>query len=74
MLTPAHDPLHAVARKHRLRTVVVVSRRPGESLPDSAIDAVGYDIILVKPLATAYSKIRLVKPDIVIMELSFDSV
>ena len=54
------------------RTVMVVSKDPGPALPDSSMDANDYDVVLIAPLAHAYSQIKRVRPDQVILCVSFD--
>jgi CheY-like chemotaxis protein len=58
--------------KRELRTMMVVSRDPGLTLPDSVMDAPDCDVVLIEPLAHAYSRIKHVRPDLVIICVSFD--
>ena len=51
---------------------MVVSRDPGEALPDSAMDALDYDVVFMEPLAHAYTRIKHIRPDLVIICVSFD--
>ena len=71
MLTHTAERFQPVGRTHALRTVIVVGQ-PGQQLPDSAFDAVDYDVAVLEPLAHAYSQIKRVKPALVIMCLSLD--
>jgi PleD family two-component response regulator len=57
---------------HPLRKVVVVSRNPGEDVPDSVMNGADYDVVVIESLAHAYSQIKRVSPNLVIMCLSFD--
>ena len=51
---------------------MVVSRDPGEALPDSAMDAADCDIVLIEALEHAYTRIKHVRPDRVILCVSID--
>ena len=54
----------------RTRTVAVVSRDTDEHLVDVVLGTVGHDIVLVEPTVHAYSHIRRVQPDLVIVCMS----
>ena len=71
MMSPQIETARAFATKRTPRKVVVVSRNPRQSLPDRVMDA-DYDVIVLESLAHAYSQIRRVKPNLVIMCLSLD--
>src|SRR5512138_3372114 len=71
MLTSVAERTQPIARPHVLRTIIVVGQ-PGEELPDSALDAIDYDIVVLEPLAHAYSQIKRVKPMLVVLCMAFD--
>lgn len=71
MLTSVAERTQTVARPHVLRTVIVVGQ-PGQELPDSALDTIDYDIVVLEPLAHAYSQIKRVQPMLVIITMAFD--
>ena len=56
-----------------LRTVLVVGR-PGQIVPDSAFNSLDYDVVVVEPLARAYSQIKRVKPTLVVLCLAFGDI
>jgi hypothetical protein len=73
MLTHDTVRLHPVVKTPALRTVLIVGR-PGQVVPNSAFDSLDYDIVVVEPLARAYSQIKRVKPTLVIMCFAFGDV
>ena len=73
MLTHDTVRLHPVVKTPTLRTVLVVGR-PGQIVPDSAFAALDYDVVVVEPLARAYSQIKRVQPTLIIMCLAFGDV
>jgi CheY-like chemotaxis protein len=58
----------------RLRTVAVVSRNPDQHVLGSAICAVDHDVVLVEPTDHAYSHIKEIRPDLVIVCMSGDDI
>jgi CheY-like chemotaxis protein len=55
------------------RTVVVISRHPyRQQVIEALLGAGSYDVVLVTSLAHAYSQVKRVKPDLVILCLEFD--
>ena len=73
MLTHTAERIHPIGRTHTLRTVIVVGQ-PGQQLPDTAFDAVDYDVVVLEPIAHAYAQIKRVKPALVVLCLSIDDV
>lgn len=73
MLTLQTERTQPAGRAHVLRTIIVVGQ-PGQELPDSALDSVDYDIVVLEPLSHAYSQIKRVKPMLVILCMAFDDV
>jgi CheY-like chemotaxis protein len=73
MLTHDTVRLHPVVKPSTLRTVLVVGR-PGQIVPDSAFASLDYDVVVVEPLARAYSQIKRVKPTLVILCLAFGDI
>ena len=74
---PRHVPCHLDAAVNRtLQTVVLVS---GHAAPVQSLDALlvatrDYDIIFVESIADAYSRIKQVMPDLVIISSEIDDV
>jgi hypothetical protein len=58
----------------RLRTVAVVSRHPDEHVIEAVLGAVDHDVVLVEPTDHAYSHIKNIRPDLVIVCMSNDDV
>ena len=56
----------------RLRTVAIVSRRPDRHVIEAVVGAVDHDVVLVEPTAHAYSQIRRIRPDLVVVCVSGD--
>ena len=73
MLTQTTERIHPIGRTHALRTVIVVGQ-PGQQVPECAFDNLDYDIVVLEPLAHAYSQIRRVKPTLIVLCLSLDDV
>ena len=55
-----------------LQTVAVVSRHPHQHVLETVLGAVDHDIVFVESIAHAYSQIKRVTPDLVIVCLSSD--
>ena len=62
---------HRQPHIHALRTVIVVGQ-PGQHVPDSAFDPIDYDVVMLEPMTRAYSQIKRVKPELVVVGLSFE--
>ena len=73
MLTQSAERIQRIERTHPLRTVIVVGQ-PGQQVPESAFDNLDYDIVVLEPLAHAYSQIRRVKPTLIVLCVSLDDV
>jgi CheY-like chemotaxis protein len=71
-MTPHIQNIHSIPTKHALRTVVVVSEEPHEHVVDSLGYAADYDVVFVESTAHAYSRIKHVAPQLVIVCLSTD--
>ena len=71
MLTQHAERIHPIGRTQALRTIIVVGQ-PGQQVPESAFDNLDYDVVVLEPLAHAYSQIRRVKPALIVMCLSLD--
>jgi PleD family two-component response regulator len=72
MMTSQIRTARAFATTRVPRQVVVVSRNPGQCVPGSVMDAEDYDVVVLESPARAYSQIKRVKPNLVIMCFSFD--
>jgi CheY-like chemotaxis protein len=57
-----------------LRRVAVVSAHPDEHVLETVLGAADHDVVLVESTANAYSHIRLLAPDLVIVCLSAEDV
>jgi response regulator RpfG family c-di-GMP phosphodiesterase len=55
-----------------IRTVMIVGTEPDERILETATDAGGYDVILVEPTATAYSRIKRLSPSAVVLTMTMD--
>ena len=58
----------------RLRTVAVVSRNPEQQVVGAVMCAVDHDVVVVELTDHAYSHIKQIRPDLVIVCLSGDDV
>jgi len=57
-----------------IRTLMIVGREPGGRVLETATEAGGYDVILVEPTATAYSRIKRLAPSVVVLMMTVDDV
>jgi len=73
MLTQHTERIHPTGRTHALRTIIVVGQ-PGQQVPESAFENLDYDVVVLEPVAHAYSQIRRVKPTLIVMSLSLDDI
>ena len=55
-----------------IRTLMVVGNEPDERVLETATDAGGYDVILVEPTATAYSRIKRLAPSAIVLTMTMD--
>jgi hypothetical protein len=55
-----------------LRTVVVVTDDPDDRALETVVDAGDFDLVIVESLDGAYSKVKRVQPNLVIVSLSID--
>ena len=56
----------------RPRTVAVVSCHPDKHVIEAVLGAVDHDVVLVEPTANAYSHIKHIHPDLVIVCMASD--
>jgi CheY-like chemotaxis protein len=64
---------HSAARARAQRTVVVISRHPyRQQVIEALLEAGSYDMVLVTSLSHAYSQVKRVAPDLVVLCLEFD--
>jgi PleD family two-component response regulator len=56
----------------RPRTVAVVSANPDQHVIETVLGAVDHDVVLVEPTAHAYSHIKHIRPDLVIVCMGSD--
>jgi PleD family two-component response regulator len=71
--------MHADTRAPRVtpravRTLMVVGREPDERVLASVTDTGGYDVIVMEPFTTAYSRIKRFAPSVVILSMEIDDV
>ena len=70
---PGHRRVLAVPTRRALRTVAVISTQPHPShVLDSLINGGNYDVVFVESTARAYSRIKRVTPDLVVLCLLID--
>jgi PleD family two-component response regulator len=68
------DTVSQTAPRPAIRTMMVVGRRPDERILQAVTDAGGYDIVMVEPTASAYSRIKRLTPHVVVLAMEFDDV
>jgi len=55
-----------------VRTLMVVGREPDERVLETVTETGGYDVILVEPTASAYSRIKRLAPSVVVLTMAVD--
>jgi hypothetical protein len=71
-MTPRMERTTGHHQAVRPRTVAVVSSRPDQNVIETVLGALDHDVVLVEPIARAYSRIRHVRPDLVIALMGSD--
>jgi hypothetical protein len=67
-MTPQTEPMSRHPKPTaRPRTVAVVSCQPDQHVIEAVLGAVDHDVVLVEPTANAYSHIKHIRPDLVIV-------
>ena len=66
------DPVEPIPARRPLRTVAVVSQDPHASVLDTVLEAGDYDVVFFESVGHAYSQIKRVTPDVVILCLDMD--
>jgi PleD family two-component response regulator len=61
-------------KRPAVRTMMVVGRDPDERILEAVTDGGGYDIVVVEPTASAYSRIKRLTPSLVVLTMDFDDV
>ena len=61
------ETVYASPKKHALRRVVVVGSRPNQRVLETLADTGDYDVVIVESAARAYSHIKRVVPNLVIL-------
>ena len=56
------------------RSLMLVGHQPDDRVLDTIVDAGGYDVILIEPTATAYSRIKRATPNLVVLCMADDDV
>jgi CheY-like chemotaxis protein len=67
------DSVHYRPTNPALRTVVVVGEAD-ERVLDTVADTGSYDVVVVEPMSSAYSKIKRIVPSTIIMCMSLDDI
>jgi CheY-like chemotaxis protein len=67
-----YERTHRVAAKANLKTVAVVSRHPHEHVLETVLGAMDHDIVFVESVGNAYSHIKRLSPDLIIVCLTAD--
>ena len=61
--------------RHGPRTVIVISRQPQpQEILDAIMNGGDYDVVFVESMARAYSRVKRVVPDLVVLCLLIDDV
>ena len=68
----ATDSVHRPAAKRSLRTVAVISTHPYLHAIESVLAGMDHDIVFVEALSHAYSQIKRVMPDLIVLCLLDD--
>jgi PleD family two-component response regulator len=63
---------HSSATTRALRTVVVVSKDADQRVLDTVADVDDFDVVVVEPMAGAYSKIKSIAPTLIVLCVSMD--
>lgn len=71
-MTPLTERMSGHRKAVRPRTVAVVSCHPDKHIIETLLGAVDHDVVLVEPAAHAYSHIRHIRPDLVIVCMASD--
>jgi CheY-like chemotaxis protein len=71
-MIPHTEPIHPAAAPCPPRSVALVGRYAHQHLEDAMLGVADCDVVFVESTAHAYSKIKRVRPDLVIMCLSSD--
>jgi CheY-like chemotaxis protein len=66
-MTPQTERTSGYHKAVRPRTVAVVSCHPDQHVIEAVLGAMEHDVVLVEPTAGAYSHIRHIRPDLVIL-------
>jgi len=56
------------------RSLMLVGHQPDDRVLDTIVEAGGYDVILIEPTATAYSRIKRAAPGLVVLCMADDDV
>jgi len=64
--------IQAFPSRRRLQTVAVVSNDPHEHVFETVLGAIDHDVVFIESTAHAYTHIKQVSPDLVIVCLSDD--
>ena len=73
MMTHTDTVPHRPTRR-TVRTMMVVGREPDTRVLEAATDGVAYDVVVVEPTATAYSRIKRQAPSLVVLTMGFDDI
>jgi CheY-like chemotaxis protein len=70
VMTTATRQVHPLPAKNSLRTVAVVSSHPFWHALGTVLDSMDHDIVFVEALSHAYTQIKRVMPDLIVVCLS----
>jgi PleD family two-component response regulator len=68
------DSISQRGTRPAVRTMMVVGRDPDERILEAVTEGGGYDVVVVEPTATAYSRIKRLTPSIVVLTMDFNDV
>ena len=71
-MTTATQQVHALPAERSLRTVAVVSNHPYLHALERMLDGMDHDIVFVEAISHAYTQIKRVMPDLIVLCLSSD--
>ena len=67
-----HKQVVPVPMRRVPRSVVVIGRQPQHQVLDAVANAPAFDVVFLEPLEQAYSKVKQVSPDLIVLWLPID--
>jgi len=68
------DSVSQRAKRPAVRTMMIVGRDPDERILEAVTEGGGYDVVVVEPTASAYSRIKRLSPSVVVLTMDFNDV